>query len=75
MRKTRTRRYATLEEAADYLRCTKITIRRMTEDGRLTAYREAGRANSRIVRVDLNEIDDLLDRGSYRATSTAGARK
>ena len=47
------RRYAKLSEAAEYLGVTDRTIRQMIADGRLTGYR----SGSRLVRVDLNEID------------------
>lgn len=46
--------YATLTQAAEYLGVTARTIRQMIADGRLTGYR----SGSRLVRVDLNEIDD-----------------
>lgn len=47
------RRYATIEEAAGYLRVNPATIRQMHADGRLTRYQ----LGPRIIRVDLNEID------------------
>lgn len=47
------RRYATLQQAADYLGVCNRTIRQMIADGRLTGYRN-GR---RLVRVDLDEVD------------------
>ncbi|MCV7176160.1 excisionase family DNA-binding protein [Mycolicibacterium sphagni] len=50
------RRWATLEQSAGYLGVTSRTIRQMIADGRLTGYRNG----SRIIRVDLNEIDDKL---------------
>lgn len=50
------RRYARLSEAAEYIGVTDRTIRAMISDGRLTGYR-SGR---RLVRVDLNEIDDAM---------------
>ncbi|OBJ51010.1 excisionase family DNA-binding protein [Mycobacterium asiaticum] len=50
------RRYATLEQAGEYLGVTSRTIRTMIADGRLTGYRNG----ARIVRVDLNEIDDVV---------------
>ncbi|GJF09530.1 hypothetical protein NGTWS0302_24020 [Mycolicibacterium cyprinidarum] len=50
----RPRRYAKLAAAAEYLGVTDRTIRQMIADGRLTGYR----SGTRIVRVDLNEIDD-----------------
>nr|ABP46369.1 DNA binding domain, excisionase family [Mycolicibacterium gilvum PYR-GCK] len=50
------RRYAKLTEAADYLGVTDRTIRQMIADGRLTGYR----SGKRLVRVDLNEIDDAM---------------
>lgn len=50
------RRYATLAEAADYLSVTDRTIRQMISDGRLRGYR----SGTRLVRVDLNEIDAAM---------------
>lgn len=50
------RRYATLKQAAEYLGVTDRTIRQMIADGRLTGYR----SGSRLVRVDFNEIDDVM---------------
>lgn len=50
------RRYATAASAAEYAQVTPRTIRNWIQRGMLTAYR----AGTRIVRVDLNEIDALL---------------
>jgi excisionase family DNA binding protein len=50
------RRYAKLAEAAEYLGVTDRTIRQMIADGRLTGYR----SGSRLVRVDLNELDAAM---------------
>lgn len=50
------RRYAKLAEAADYLGVTDRTIRAMIADGRLTGYR----SGTRLIRVDLNEIDAAM---------------
>lgn len=50
------RRYAKLKEAATYLHVTERTIRQMIAEGRLTGYRNG----SRLVRVDLNEIDAAM---------------
>lgn len=47
------RRYAKIDEAADYLGVSNRTIRAMIADGRLTGYRNG----ARIVRLDLDEID------------------
>jgi excisionase family DNA binding protein len=52
------RRYAKIREAADYLGVQPITIRAMIADGRLTGYRGLG---SRVLRIDLNEIDAQMD--------------
>lgn len=52
----RARRYGKLSEAADILGVTERTIRSMISDGRLTGYRNG----TRLVRVDLNEIDDKM---------------
>lgn len=47
------RRYCKISEGAEYLGVTTRTIRQMIADGRLTGYR----SGSRLVRLDLNEID------------------
>lgn len=52
----RRRRYVKMSEAADYLGVTDRTIRQMIADGRITGYRNG----SRLVRVDLNEIDAAM---------------
>lgn len=52
----RARRYGKISEAADYLGVTTRTIRQMIADGRLTGYR----SGTRIVRVDLDEIDEAM---------------
>lgn len=53
---SRQRRYGKISEAAKYLGVTDRTIRQMISDGRITGYR----CGSRLVRVDLNEIDDVM---------------
>lgn len=55
-RAERRRRYISQQDAAEYLGVSDRTIREMIADGRLTGYR----ASSRLIRVDLNEIDDKL---------------
>jgi excisionase family DNA binding protein len=50
------RRYVKVAEAAEYLNVTDRTIRQMVADGRLTAYR----SGTRLVRLDLNEIDAAM---------------
>lgn len=47
------RRWASIDEAADYLGVNRRTIRKMAATGRLTLYRNG----ARLVRVDLNELD------------------
>lgn len=50
------RRYVKIAEAAKYLQVTDRTIRQMIADGRLTGYRNG----ARLVRVDLDEIDNSM---------------
>ena len=50
------RRYASQAEAAEYLGVTPRTVRQMIADGRLTGYR----SGTRLVRVDLNEVDAAM---------------
>jgi excisionase family DNA binding protein len=47
------RRYATIADAAQYLKVSDPTLRAMIKQGRITGYRNG----TRLVRVDLNEID------------------
>jgi excisionase family DNA binding protein len=54
------RRYASIEAAAEYLGVHKITIRGLMADGRLKTYR----SSAKLVRVDLNELDALMERGA-----------
>ena len=49
------RRYATRQQAADYMRVSVRQVGLMIEDGRLRAYR----FGKQTVRVDLNEVDAL----------------
>jgi len=49
------RRWADLDAAAAYFHCSTKTVRRMISRGEITGYR----VGSRMVRVDLNELDDL----------------
>ncbi len=53
---SQTRRYVSIAHAADYLGVTTRTIRQMISDGRLLGYR----AGTRLVRVDLNEVDAAM---------------
>lgn len=50
------RRYASIGEAAQYLKVADRTIRQMIADGRITGYR----SGTRLVRVDLDEIDAAM---------------
>jgi excisionase family DNA binding protein len=51
------RRYASVQDAAEYLGVTDRTIRQMISDGRLTGYRNG----KKLVRLDLNEIDARME--------------
>jgi excisionase family DNA binding protein len=55
-----TRRYITIAKTADYLQISDRTVRRLIADSELTGYR-MGRSR-RVIRVDLNEIDEHLMR-------------
>lgn len=50
------RRYATVAKAAEYSGVSEKTIRRHIDAGTLTGYR----MGTRILRVDLGEIDQLM---------------
>ncbi len=52
----RTRRMASLGEAAEYASVNARTIRRRIADGTLTGFR----LGPRLLRVDLNEVDEKL---------------
>lgn len=53
---TRGRRYETLQSAADRLAVDTRTVRRWIASGRLKAYR----TGPRLLRVDIEEVDRLL---------------
>lgn len=50
------RRYATIKAGAEYIGSSDKTIRRLAGQGKLTLFRYG----TRLVRVDLNELDALL---------------
>lgn len=50
------RRWANLDEAADYTGLSALTMRRRVADGTIRGYR----LGSRTLRVDLNEIDEAM---------------
>lgn len=52
----RERRLESVQAAATYAACSTKTIRRRIADGSLTGYR----MGARLIRVDLNELDALL---------------
>jgi excisionase family DNA binding protein len=49
-------RYASLSDAAEYIGVNEKTVRRRIADGTLIGYRLGGR----LLRVDLNEVDQAL---------------
>lgn len=53
---THARRLASIQQAAEYAAVSPKTLRRRIADGSLTGYR----VGQRLIRVDLNELDDLL---------------
>ena len=53
----RVRRWATLQQTADYLEVSLRTVRQMGADGRITLYRLGDPMRDRCVRIDLNEVD------------------
>jgi excisionase family DNA binding protein len=55
-----TRRYITVAEAAEYLQISDRTVRRLIRDDELSGYRMG--SSRRVIRVDLNEIDEQLMR-------------
>ena len=53
---TQARRLASINQAAEYAACSPKTIRRRVADGSLAGFR----FGPRVIRVDLNEVDELL---------------
>ncbi len=51
------RHYASIVDAADYLGCEHKLVRKMISAGKITGYRIPG---SRLIRVDLNELDEIM---------------
>jgi excisionase family DNA binding protein len=54
------RRYARINDAAEYIDVNPFTIRKMITDGKIHAYRGGG---LRLIRVDLNELDAVMAGG------------
>ena len=54
-----TRRWATLNDGAKYVGCTRRTLDRRIAEGKLRRYRNGGK-----VMVDLNDIDAMLESAS-----------
>ena len=50
------RRWASINDTADYLKVTERTVRQMIADGRLTGYR----LSPKFIRLDLDEVDAAL---------------
>jgi excisionase family DNA binding protein len=50
------RRYAKINDAAEYFAVTPWTIRKLITDGHIHGYR----IGTRVLRVDLNELDALV---------------
>lgn len=52
----RAKHLVSINQAAEYAACSTKTIRRYISAGRLTGYR----MGKRLIRVDLNELDELI---------------
>ena len=63
----RERRYASIPNTAEYADCATKTIRRLIASGELTRYRLG-----RDFRVDLNEVDALLEAGNWEQPASFG---
>jgi excisionase family DNA binding protein len=50
------RRWASIQDVADYLKVTDRTVRQMIADSRLRGYR----SGKRLIRLDLNEVDAAM---------------
>jgi excisionase family DNA binding protein len=53
------RRYVKIDDAAEYIDVHPVTIRKMITSGRIHGYR----SGTRLLRVDLNELDAFLEDG------------
>lgn len=51
------RRWATMQQTADYMSVTVRTVREWIAQERITGYR----INARVIRVDLNEVDAAFE--------------
>jgi excisionase family DNA binding protein len=49
------RRYVSMAKAAEYADCSDKTLRRLISQGRITGYKLG-----RVLRIDLNELDEAL---------------
>lgn len=54
---TATRKWASIQQAAEHLGVTDRTIRQWIADGRLRGYRAHG---AKLIRLDLNEVDAAM---------------
>jgi len=72
-----TRRYISIEEAAEYLGISTTFVRKLIVEGEIKGYRIGSYARHRTLRVDLDEIDDKLMQpvGAYWNDPTAKPRK
>lgn len=59
---TTTQEWLTVEEAAQYLRVSKRTIYKLTEDGRLRAFRIGKERHRRFRRDDLDAVPQQIGR-------------
>jgi excisionase family DNA binding protein len=50
------RRWATMQQTADYMGVSLRTVREWITQGKITGYR----INARVIRVDLNEVDGAM---------------
>lgn len=56
MKPTRRKNLGSIEEGAEYVGVSPITVRRWIAAGRITGYR----AGPKILRIDLDELDAML---------------
>lgn len=59
MNEPRVRRWANLSQVARYTGYSRNTIRNLIATGKLAAYRPG----DRLIRIDLNDVDDMIMRG------------
>lgn len=64
----------TVEEAARYLRVSKRTIYKLTQEGKLATYRLGRQRHRRFQRIDLDRVASPVEMGSTEGTPPTQVR-